>query len=121
VIEHSARHPGIQRIQNIFRENAHRMYRWVEDRNGADGATDNNFAERTLRPLVIARKVSFGSPSDAGARTREVLMTVLLTLKQRFDHFQARFKNALDRLAETPSLDPYNLLFQANPREPAHK
>jgi len=43
---------------------------------------DNNRAERELRPLVIARKVSFGSQSDAGAQTREILMTVLHTLKK---------------------------------------
>ena len=34
-------------------------------------------SERELRPLVIARKVSFGSQSEAGARTREILMTTL--------------------------------------------
>ena len=36
---------------------------------------DNNRPERELRPLVIARKISFGSQSAAGACTREVLMT----------------------------------------------
>jgi len=33
-----------------------------------------------LRKLVIARKISFGSQADAGAKTREILMTTLLTL-----------------------------------------
>jgi transposase len=108
-VEHSARHPGIQRIQDIFRKTPERMYRWAEDRNVP---ADNNFAERTLRPLVIARKVSFGSQSDAGAKTREILMSILFTLKQRFRDFQTRFKNALDRLAENPNLDPYMLLFE---------
>jgi len=44
---------------------------------------DNNFNERELRKLVIARKSSFGSQGDAGAKTREILMTTLLTLKKR--------------------------------------
>ena len=72
------------------------MYRCAQDR---DVPADNNLAERTLRPTVIARKVSFGSQSDAGARTREILMSIVLTLKQRFPDFPARFKNALDQLA----------------------
>jgi hypothetical protein len=116
-VEHSARHPGIQPIQDTFRKTPERMYRWADDRNVP---ADNNFAERTLRPLVIARKVSFGSHSDAGARTREILMNILFTLKQRFDDFQIRFKNPLDRLAENPNLDPYALLSQQDPSQPAH-
>jgi len=80
VARHSARHPGIQRIQDIFRENAHGMYRWAEDRNVP---AENNLSERTLRPLVIARKVSFGSQSDAGARNREILISIVLTLKSQ--------------------------------------
>ena len=117
VVEHSACHPGIQRIQDIFRRTPQRMYRWAEDRNIP---AENNFAERTLRPTVIARKVSFGSQSDAGARTREILMSIVLTLKQRFEDFPTRFKNALDQLAHNPELAPYNLLFQQHPSLPAH-
>lgn len=116
-VEHSAHHPGIQRIQDIFRKTPERMYRWAEDRNVP---AENNFAERTLRPLVIARKVSFGSQSDAGAKTREILMSILFTLKQRFSDFQTRFKTALDRLAENPNLDPYHLLFHQDSSQPAH-
>lgn len=93
------------------------MHRWVEDRNVP---ADNNFAERTLRSLVIARKVSFGSQSDAGARTRETLMSIIFTLKQRFDDLQTRFKNALDRLAENHNLDPYTLFFQQDPPQTTH-
>jgi transposase len=115
-VEHSASHPGIQRIQDIFRKTPERMYRWAEDRNIP---ADNNFAERTLRPSVIARKISFGSQSDDGAKTREILMSILFTLKQRFPDFYTRFQNALDRLAENPTLDPYMLLFQQNPSQPA--
>jgi hypothetical protein len=58
---------------------------------------DNNRAERELRPLVIARKVSFGSQSEAGAHTREALMSVLHTLRKRTDDLTAAFQRALDR------------------------
>ena len=110
-VHREAKHPGIHRIQGIFRENQERLYQWVENRQVP---AENNRAERELRPLVIARKVSFGSQSQAGAKTRETLMTVLCTLRKRFPDFQARFKNALDQLALNPQHDPYQLLFHSH-------
>ena len=44
---------------------------------------ENNLAERRLRPMVIARKVCFGSQSDKGLKTRETLMSVIDTLRLR--------------------------------------
>ena len=79
-VESPAQHLAIRRIQDIFRQNESRLYHWAKDRNVP---AENNLAERDLRPTVIARKVSFGSQSDAGAHTRGVLMTVLGTLKKR--------------------------------------
>jgi transposase len=67
---------------------------------------DNNRAERELRPTVIARKVSFGSQSDAGAKTREVLMSVVHTLAKRVPDPEAHFKAVLDQLAADPTQDP---------------
>jgi transposase len=103
-----ARHPAVQNIQDIFRENEKRLYHWARDRTIP---ADNNLAERDLRSLVIARKNSFGSQSDRGARTREILMTVLHTLKKRTDDVPGRFKQALDRLAADPTTDPYQAVF----------
>jgi hypothetical protein len=106
-----AQHPAIQKIQNLFREKAGRLYHWAED---PSVPADNNRAERELRPLVIARKVSFGSQSEAGAHTREVLMSVLHTLRKRTDDLTGAFQRALDRLAEDPKADPYKLLFHCD-------
>ena len=103
-----AKHPAIQKTQDIFRQKADRLYHWADDRTIP---ADNNLAERELRPLVIARKVSFGSQSDAGARTRETLMTVLQTLKKRTPDVTAAFKSALDKLAQEPDIDPADTLF----------
>jgi len=103
-----ARHPAIQKIQNIFRDKADRLYHWADDRAVP---ADNNFAERELRPLVIARKVSFGSQSQEGARTRETLMSVLHTLKKRTPDVAGALKSALDKLAENPDLDLSKTLF----------
>lgn len=105
--EQPAQHPAVQNIQNLFREKADRLYHWAEDRAVP---ADNNRAERELRPLVIARKVSFGSQSESGAHTREVLMSVLHTLAKRTPDVPAALETLLDQLAEDPTRDPYKLL-----------
>lgn len=43
----------------------------------------NNTAERSIRPGVQWRKVSFGTQSEAGSRFVESMMTVVATLKQQ--------------------------------------
>ena len=111
ITNQQAGHPAIWKIQDIFREKADRLYRWADDRNIP---ADNNLAERELRPLVIARKISFGSQSVAGAATRETLMTVLHTLKKRTPDVTAAFKSALDRLGEQTDLDLAKVLFNLN-------
>jgi hypothetical protein len=106
-----AQHPGIQKIQSIFRERAARLYHWAK---APTIPADNNRAERELRPLVIARKISFGSQSEQGALTREILMSVLHTLRKRTDDLFGTFKRALDALAEKETRDPYKLLFDSS-------
>lgn len=46
-------------------------------------AADNNAAERSLRHLVIKRKISFGSMSEGTAETMAILLSVLMSRKQR--------------------------------------
>jgi len=110
-VQKSAQHPGIQRIQNIFRENAARLYHWARH---PSIPAENNRAERELRPLVIARKISFGSQSEQGLKTREVLMSVLHTLRKRTDDGFAAFTRALDALVVNPTRHPYDLLFNSS-------
>lgn len=43
----------------------------------------NNEAERSLRHLVIKRKISFGSASKKGAETLSILLSVLLSLYRK--------------------------------------
>jgi len=108
VIDAPAQHLGVRRMQDLFRENAPRLYHWVEDRRVP---AHNNRAERELRPTVIARKTSLGSQSDAGAKTREIIMTLVHTLALRSPDPQSHFKSVLDQLAEDPTRDPIRLLF----------
>jgi hypothetical protein len=111
IVNRQARHPAIQAMQDLFRQKADRLYHWADD---PQIPADNNRAERELRPLVIARKISFGSQSDAGARTRETLMTVLHTLAKKTSDVMNAFKSVLDNLAEQPNADPASLLFRFN-------
>jgi len=111
-MEAPAQHMGIRRIQDIFTEHERRLYHWADKR---EVPADNNLAERDLRPTVIARKVSFGSQSDAGAHTRSVLMSVANTLRKRGEDVAARLKYALDELAKDMSKEPFSLLFPQPP------
>ena len=111
-MEAPAQHLGIVRIQDIFTAQEGRLYHWAENR---DIPADNNLAERDLRPTVIARKVSFGSQSDAGAHTRSILMTVVHTLRKRGEDVAARLTYTLDELAKDMSKDPFPLLFPQPP------
>jgi len=101
VSQSPAQHLAIRALQDLFHTHEDRLYHWVQDRRVPP---DNNLAERDLRPTVIARKVSFGSSSDAGAKTRSILMSVLHTLNKRRSarSLESIFKNLLDEIAKNP-------------------
>lgn len=103
-----AQHLGVRQIQDIFRDHPDRLYQWVKDRRVP---ADNNRAERALRRTVIARKISFGSQSDTGAKTREILTSVVHTLALRRADPELHFKSVLDEMARDPAQDPVSLLF----------
>jgi transposase len=81
---------------------------------------DNNLAERDLRPSVIGRKVSFGSVTDNGAKTRSTLTTLLTTVKKQAGEPVARIKDVPDQMAKDMKQDPYPLVFPTtNPEKPS--
>jgi len=104
-------HLAIKRWQDFFVEEAAYLYHWVEDRRVP---CENNRAERELRPTVIARKVSHGSQGEEGARTREVLMSAMQSLKKRVPDPRQRFKEALDKIASNSSMNASQALFETN-------
>jgi len=108
VMNQPAKHMGIRRIQDIFRQNDQRLFHWADNR---EVPAENNLAERDLRPSVIARKVSFGSVTDAGAHVRSTLTTVVTTLKKRGQDVPGRIKQALDLLAKNPEADVFSFIF----------
>ena len=50
---------------------------------GGGRVASNNISERALRPVVLWRKGSFGSDSEAGSRFAERLLTVVATCRQQ--------------------------------------
>jgi hypothetical protein len=112
-----AHHLGIRAIQDLFVDHEDRLFHWVADRHVP---ADNNRAERELRPLVIARKVSFGSSSEAGAETRSILMSVLHTLNKRRggQSLESAFKEILDEIAKNPNVDLIPLVLRNLPDTP---
>jgi len=109
--QEASQHLAIKRWQDFFVEEEEKLYHWVEDRRVP---CENNRAERELRPTVIARKVSFGSQAEEGAKTREVLMSVLHTLKKRVKQPRQRLKEVLDKISQVPELESGALLFAAD-------
>lgn len=59
----------------------------------------NNRAERSLRPAVIARKISCGNKTDRGRRTWQILVSLAETCRQRGHDF-------IDYVARGVSLHP---------------
>lgn len=111
IINLPAKHLGIQRMQELFIENEHRLFHWARNK---DIPAENNLAERDIRPTVIARKVSFGSVTEQGAKTRSILVSLLQTLKKRHRDPTIKLKIALDAYAMDENQDPVDLLFKQN-------
>jgi transposase len=108
IVNADAKHLGIQRIQNIFRDNETRLYHWADNRKVP---AENNASERALRGAAIARKISFGSGSIKGAETREVFMTILFTLRMYTKDIRLRLKAALDMYAVNNKINLFPILF----------
>jgi len=108
-----ARHPAVQAFQDIFRKNRAACMRWTA---GPHIPADNNAAERAMRPLAVVRKISGGSQSETGLKTREVLASVWATLRLRHGRQKARnlFVASLDTLAANPTADIPSLLFPSS-------
>ena len=92
----------------LMSKKRHRFFQWVDH---PEVEAENNLAERRLRPLVVARKVCFGSQSEKGLRTREILMSVIDTLGLRYEDPVRKLSGVLDELAKSPRADVSALLW----------
>jgi transposase len=76
--------PREQTVRNrLFKQRDH-LFTFLDS---PDVPATNNLAERQLRPAVIARKLSCGNKTSAGARTWEILASVATTCAQRGESF----------------------------------
>lgn len=67
----------LQTIKTTLLEKRENYFVWLE-KEGIP--LDNNKAERALRPLVIKRKISFGSKTGRGAENLGILFSVVMSL-----------------------------------------
>lgn len=72
--------PDNARLAKRLRKHRGSLFTFVY-RDGVDAT--NNLAERELRPGVIARKLSAGNRTEAGAETHAVLASVLRTCRRQ--------------------------------------
>ena len=68
----------LSKLKTALRKNKEKYFTFL-DHPGIP--LDNNKAERSLRHLVIKRKISFGSKTQRGAETTSILASVILSLK----------------------------------------
>ena len=73
---------GMGSAINYALNNWDALVRYATDPSGGDLATDNNAAERAIRPLVIGRKNYHFIGSDTGGRTAAILYSLTATAKR---------------------------------------
>jgi transposase len=92
-----------RRLVKRLRRHEHELFTFLEH---PDVPSDNNHAERMIRPAVILRKNSYANGSENGAETQAVLMSVFRTLKQRGHHPVGAVLAALRTCLQTGQLPP---------------
>ncbi len=69
-----------RRLVQRWRRHEAELFRFLDH---PDVPSDNNQAERQIRPAVIVRKNRYANGREQGAKAQAVLMSVFRTLKQR--------------------------------------
>ena len=64
----------------------------------------NNRAERALRPMVVSRKISYGSQTEEGARTTCIMMSIFMTCQIRGIDFREFIEDALTERVKQSAL-----------------
>lgn len=108
IVMREARHPDIQKHQDVFRDARLRAWQWLI---GPEVPAENNRSEREVRPIAVARKVSHGSQSENGAAHRSIFMSVLHTLKACGTDPRERLEKALDAYAADKDTDMFEALY----------
>jgi len=96
---------NVLRILKRLRRHREEIFTFLDPENG-DVPSDNNRAEREIRPAVIMRKNSNGNQSERGATTQAVLMTLFRTLRRRGYDPLTQIVNALRHYTTAGNLPP---------------
>jgi len=92
-----------RRLVKRLRRHAAELFTFLER---SEVPSDNNHAERQIRPAVIVRKNSYANGSEEGAETQAVLMSVFRTLKQRGHNPVSAVLDAVRAYLKTGQLPP---------------
>ena len=103
-----AKHLGVRKWQDFFVEKEKRLYQWCQSQ---EIPAENNYAEREIRKTVIARKMSYGSQSQAGAKTREIWTSIFQSLKKREENPRDKLVSALNKLSQNENVEIASELF----------
>ena len=96
IYEETYTDPDCHRLAKCLRRHKDEMFTFLEV-EGVDW--HNNEAERALRPMVVARKNSYGSRTIEGARDRAVLMSVSDSARKRGEGYTDFARNYLSSRA----------------------
>jgi transposase len=80
LLEKTFRHPANRRLANHLRHEQPWLFTFLYC-PGLEAT--NNAAERALRPAVIARKTWGGNRTENGAKTQQILISLLATCRQQ--------------------------------------
>jgi len=76
--------PDCQRLAKRLRKHSHQLFTFLEQ---MDVESNNNSAERAIRPAVVTRKISGGNRSSAGTEALSIITSIIQTCKQQRKDF----------------------------------
>lgn len=72
--------PDCRRLVKRLSKHSHQLFTFLEQ---MDVDSNNNRAERAIRPAVITRKISGGNRSPVGTKSLEIITSIIQTCKQQ--------------------------------------
>lgn len=101
LLETPPKDPDVKRLIKRLRRYRDALFTFLDHPNAP---SDNNHAEREIRPAVIMRKNSYCNRSTNGANTQAILMSIYRTLKLRGLDPLETIVNALKSYVSTGSM-----------------
>ena len=76
--------PDCQRLAKRLRKHSHQLFTFLEQ---MDVESNNNSAERAIRPAVVTRKISGGNRSSAGTEALSIITSIIQTCNKQGKDF----------------------------------